>query len=73
MEVLRLTGYSEEQKGEIARRYLLPRQPVAVGPDRGAVDDSAGGTAPRDLRALHAREAVLRELERTLGRMHGAR
>jgi ATP-dependent Lon protease len=26
MEVLRLPGYSEEEKAEIARRYLIPRQ-----------------------------------------------
>src|SRR2546423_6274297 len=31
MEVLRLSGYSEEEKAEIARRYLLPRQFAGAG------------------------------------------
>ena len=31
MEILRLTGYSEEEKTQIARRYLLPRQLKQAG------------------------------------------
>jgi ATP-dependent Lon protease len=31
MEVLRLPGYSEEEKAEIARRYLIPRQVRETG------------------------------------------
>ena len=34
MEILRLSGYSEEEKVEIARRYLMPRQLKRIRPDR---------------------------------------
>ena len=54
MEILRLSGYSEEEKPEIARRYLMPRQLSRSRPDRRAVavprrDD------PRHHSPLHAR------------------
>jgi ATP-dependent Lon protease len=67
MEVLRLGGYSEEQKMEIARRYLLPRQLKQTGlkPEQLTI-------APEALRQVisrYTREAGVRELERTLGRI----
>ncbi len=67
MEVLRLSGYSEEEKLQIARRYLLPRQLREAGltPEQLAVDDDA---VRRVIRG-YTREAGVRELERTLGRM----
>ena len=36
MEILRLSGYSEEEKLQIARRYLIPTPAEGDGPDRGA-------------------------------------
>ena len=40
MEIIRLSGYSEEEKVQIAERYLLPRQLEGSGPDGGAADRS---------------------------------
>jgi ATP-dependent Lon protease len=67
MEVLRLTGYSEEQKMEIARRYLLPRQLQQTGlkPEQLTITPEA----LRQVITRYTREAGVRELERTLGRI----
>ena len=67
MEVLRLSGYSDEEKLEIARRYLLPRQRREAGlrEDQLEVTDSAIEQIIR----RYTREAGVRELERTLGRL----
>ncbi len=54
MEILRLSGYSEEEKIQIALRYLLPRQLKQAGLDGGAVLHHGGGAAEVD-RFLHAR------------------
>jgi ATP-dependent Lon protease len=67
MEVLRLSGYTEEEKVAIARRWLLPRQLSQSGlkPEQLALPDEA-------LRAVirrHTREAGVRQLERSLGRI----
>ncbi len=67
MEVLRLAGYSEEEKLQIARRYLLPRQLAQAGLQAEQVtipDDTLTWTIRR-----YTREAGLRQLERALGRM----
>jgi len=67
MEVLELTGYSELEKAEIARRYLIPRQKDNAGLKDGSfdiVDD-----ALRRIIRRYTREAGVRELERTLGRI----
>ncbi len=65
MEIIQLPGYTEEEKLEIARRYLVQRQLDANGlkPEQAAVSDAA-------LRALigdYTREAGVRNLERELG------
>jgi ATP-dependent Lon protease len=67
MEVLRLSGYSEEQKLQIARRYLLPRRLHEAGltPEQLVVPDE---TVKRVI-SRYTREAGVRELERTLGRV----
>ncbi len=67
MEVLRLSGYSEEQKLEIARRYLLPRQLEQAGltAEQLNVPDQ---TLKRVI-ARYTREAGVRQLERALGRL----
>src|ERR1700730_12210471 len=67
MEILRLSGYSEEQKLQIASRYLLPRRlhEAAIAPERWAVPDE---TVKRVI-SRYTREAGVRELERALGRI----
>jgi ATP-dependent Lon protease len=65
MEVLRLTGYSEEEKLAIARRYLLPRQLQESG-----LDASRCAIGDETLTAViqrYTREAGLRQLERVIG------
>jgi ATP-dependent Lon protease len=67
MEVIRLPGYSDEEKREIAIRYLLPRQIAQAGiqPENLLVaDDSLAYIIRR-----YTREAGVRELERILGRI----
>jgi ATP-dependent Lon protease len=67
MEVLRLAGYSENEKLLIARRYLLPRQlqESGVDPARCALPDE---TLMRIIER-YTREAGLRQLERVIGRV----
>ena len=71
MEVLELTGYSELEKLEIARRYLLPRQQqnAGLGDDQLAFTDEALYRAVR----RHTREAGVRELDRVIGRVASKR
>jgi ATP-dependent Lon protease len=65
MEVLELSGYTEEQKLHIARNYLLPKQIEANGlkQDELMVDDDALRRIARD----YTREAGVRNLEREVG------
>ena len=67
MEVLRLTGYSEEDKRQIARRYLVPRQLSQAGltGDQLEITDAALDT----IIDRYTREAGVRELERMIGRI----
>jgi ATP-dependent Lon protease len=67
MEMLRLSGYSEEEKIEIARRYLIARQLRETGLtiDQFAITDEA----LRDVVGRYTREAGVRQLERTIGRL----
>ncbi len=67
MEVLRLSGYSEEQKMEIARRYLLPRRLKEAGLRGEQLD--VPDEALRRIITRYTREAGVRELERALGRV----
>jgi len=65
MEVIDLPGYVEDEKFEIARRYLVNRQLAANGltPDKAEISD-------RTLRAIirdYTREAGVRQLEREIG------
>ncbi|MGH9332279.1 MAG: endopeptidase La, partial [Vicinamibacteria bacterium] len=67
MEVLRLTGYSEDEKLAIAKRYLLPRQLQESGMDPNLCvipDETLMVLIQR-----YTREAGLRQLERTIGRV----
>ncbi len=65
MEILELSGYTEEQKLHIARNYLLPKQLEANGlkKDELTVDDAALRRIARD----YTREAGVRNLEREIG------
>jgi ATP-dependent Lon protease len=65
MEIIPLTGYSEEEKLNIARKYLLPRQLAEHGlsPDLMDLTDAA----LRVVTAEYTREAGVRNLERQLG------
>jgi ATP-dependent Lon protease len=67
MEILRLSGYSEEEKVQIARRYLIPRQLKQTGikPEQIEITDEA----LKRLIASYTREAGVRRLEQTLGRV----
>jgi ATP-dependent Lon protease len=65
MEVIELTGYTEDEKVEIARRYLVKRQLEANGlkPEQAAITDAALRQTARD----YTREAGVRNLERMIG------
>jgi ATP-dependent Lon protease len=72
MEVIQLSGYTEEEKLQIARRYLVARQLEANGltPEQAEITDDA-------IRAIirqWTREAGVRNLEREIGAVfrHGA-
>ncbi len=65
MEVIQLPGYTEEEKLEIARRYLIKRQLDANGLEAEQV--SLTDQAIRDIVAGYTREAGVRNLEREIG------
>ena len=67
MEVIRLSGYSEEEKMQIARRYLLPRvlKEAGLEADRISLDDPTLNFVV----ARYTREAGVRELERVLAKL----
>ncbi|HMJ62699.1 MAG TPA: endopeptidase La [Bryobacteraceae bacterium] len=67
MEILRLSGYSEEEKEQIARRYLIPKQLKATGLTGEQIEFTDQG-----LNAIisgYTREAGLRRLERAIARV----
>jgi ATP-dependent Lon protease len=65
MEIIELTGYTEEEKLQIARRYLLKRQLQANGLSEAQVQVS--DEALRRVTAEYTREAGVRNLERQIG------
>lgn len=67
MELMRLSGYSDEEKMEIAHHYLVPRQRSEAGlnEDQFILPDETIASIIR----LYTREAGVRELERMLGRL----
>ena len=64
MEVIRIPGYSEEEKLEIAKRHLTPKQIAENGLKDEQIKFSNG--AVREVIARYTREAGLRNLERRL-------
>jgi endopeptidase La len=65
MEIISLSGYSEQEKAHIARKYLLPRQIAEHGlpPDAMEITDAALQLVIGE----YTREAGVRNLERQLG------
>ena len=65
MEIIPLSGYTEEDKIHIARRFLIPRQLTEHGltGDAVAIDDAALGVVVSE----YTREAGVRSLERHIG------
>ena len=65
MEIIELAGYTEEEKLQIARRYLMPRQLAANGLTATQVQVSE--EALRRVIVDYTREAGVRSLERQIG------
>jgi ATP-dependent Lon protease len=65
MEVIQLAGYTEEEKLQIAKRYLVPRQIERNGLRRSQVSFTDAGL--RTIIADYTREAGVRQLEREIG------
>ena len=67
MEIIRIPGYTEDEKVNIAERYLIPKQKKNNGV---AEDELAFGEQPiRDLVRYYTREAGVRGLEREIARI----
>tara|TARA_R110002126_G_scaffold41590_3_gene120797 strand:+ start:10927 stop:13323 length:2397 start_codon:yes stop_codon:yes gene_type:complete len=75
LEVIEIPGYTEQEKLEIAKRYLVPKQLEAAGLTTAQFGRMASGGAPckiqagalRELIRNHTREAGVRGLERAVG------
>lgn len=67
MEVIRLSGYSEEEKFSIARRYLIPRQVKQAGLVLEQLDFE--DEAVHELVRSYTREAGVRSLERMVSKL----
>jgi len=67
MEIIRISGYTEDEKIEIARRHLILKQKEANGLKEGEWSISDG--ALRDLVRYYTREAGVRNLERELANL----
>src|SRR5689334_21695799 len=65
MDVIQLSGYTEEEKVEIAKRYLVPKQLAANGLKAKQV--KLRGSVLRLVIREYTREAGLRNLERRIG------
>lgn len=67
MEVIRLSGYTEDEKTNIAQRYLLPKQIKLNGLKEAEV--SVAESAIRDIIRYYTREAGVRSLEREISKI----
>ena len=67
MEVIELTSYTDEEKLQIARRYLLPKQLKEHGLSKSALRLS--DEAIRAVITGYTRESGVRSLERTMGKL----
>jgi ATP-dependent Lon protease len=64
MEIIRIPGYTEDEKVEIAKRHLIKKQTDSNGLKKG--EWSISDSAIRDIVRLYTREAGVRNLEREL-------
>ena len=67
MEIIRLEGYTEDEKVEIARRHLIPKQIEAHGLTEGELTFDDSGV--RSILRHYTREAGVRTLERELAKV----
>ncbi len=67
MEIIFLSGYTEEEKLEIARRHLLPKQIEENGLDKNDVKFERA--AIKQIVGQYTQEAGLRQLEREIGKV----
>ncbi|MDB5835784.1 MAG: DNA-binding protein, partial [Caballeronia sp.] len=67
MEVIRLSGYTEDEKINIAQKYLLPKQIRNNGLKAGEMDLTE--EAIRDIIRYYTREAGVRSLEREMSKI----
>ena len=67
MEVIRLSGYTEDEKTNIALKYLLPKQLTNNGLKVGELDVQED--AVRDIVRYYTREAGVRSLEREISKI----
>ena len=67
MEIVEFAGYTEREKQEIARKYLIPRQFTenGVSPDQLTITDDALS----EVITSYTRESGVRQLEREIGRL----
>jgi ATP-dependent Lon protease len=67
MEIIRLPGYTEDEKVEIAKRHLIPKQMKAHGLKK--LEWTVTDDALRDLIRYYTREAGVRNLEREIANL----
>jgi len=67
MEIIQISGYTEEEKIAIAKRYLLPKQMKNHGLKEGHL--SLGDAALTDIVRYYTKEAGVRSLDRTLAKL----
>ena len=67
LEVIRLSGYTEDEKVNIAVRYLLPKQLKAAGLDEKEIDFTED--AIKEIVRVYTREAGVRSLEREISKV----
>jgi len=67
MEIIRLSGYTEDEKVEIAKRHLVEKQALAAGLKKG--EFSVSDDALRDLCRYYTREAGVRSMEREIANL----
>jgi len=67
MEIIRIPGYTEDEKKAIARRYLVPKQVAGNGLRKGELE--LGDDAIEGIVRLYTREAGVRNLEREIAKV----
>ena len=67
MEIIRIPGYTEDEKIEIAKRHLIPKQVKDHGLKTGEIEIKTD--AVRDIIRYYTREAGVRSLERELAKL----